>query len=123
MRLEGTLGVGIFEFETGRSLAHVCRGRSRNFAEIGAEAARAVREGMYKIGDAELRDSVCQLKLHGPEQFQLVRVVRSQPRLLLIFMGLVRRADPSAASDLLADFEDSILESATASTRRSQRPD
>jgi CheY-like chemotaxis protein len=123
MKLEGTLGAGIFEFETGRSLAHVCRGRSRYFAEIGAEAARAFREGMHTIADEELRGSVSQLKLHGSEQFQLVRVVRSKPRLLLIFMGLVGRADPSAASELLADFEGSILESSGTSPHRGHGPD
>ncbi|MDH3402673.1 MAG: response regulator [Acidobacteriota bacterium] len=123
MRLEGTLGAGILEFETGRSLAHVCRGRNRYFAEIAADAARSVREGMRKIGDPDLRESVCQLKLLGPRQFQLVRVMRGQPRLLLIFMGLVGRADVTAASDLLANFEDAILGSSDPRSPRAPGPD
>ncbi|MCZ6725798.1 MAG: response regulator [Acidobacteria bacterium] len=118
MRLEGTIGAGIIEFETGRSLAHVCRGRSSYFAKMASKAARAVREGMRQIGDADLRDSVSQLKLYGPEQFQLVRVVRSQPQLLLFFAGLVGRADVDTASDLLADFEGMILESSSVSVAR-----
>ncbi len=123
MQLDGTLGAGIFEFETGRSLAHVCRGRSRYFAEIAAEAARVARDEMRQIGDSELRKSIRQLKLYGPEQFQLLRVVGSQPRLLLIFMGLVGRADVAAASALLADFEDTIRDSSPASSSPPQARD
>jgi CheY-like chemotaxis protein len=110
MQLEGTLGAGILDFETGRSLAHVCRGRDRYFAEMATQAARAVREGMHLIGDPNLQGSVSQLKLYGPKQFQLVRVVRSHPDLLLFFAGLVGRADVDAASDLLGEFEDMIIE-------------
>ena len=110
MRLEGTLGAGILEFETGRSLAHVCRGRDRYFAEMASKSASAAREGMYNIGDPSLRNSVSQLKLYGPKQFQLVRVVHGHPHLLLFFSGLVGRADVDAASDLLAGLEGMIAE-------------
>ncbi len=111
MRLEGTLGAGIIELETGRSLAHVCRGDERNFATLASEAARAVRRGMHEIQDPLLRKSVRQLHLPGPNHFQLVRMVRGEPRLMLVFAGLAERTDVEAASRLLADFETTILQS------------
>jgi CheY-like chemotaxis protein len=116
MRLDGTLGAGIVEFETGRSLAHVCRGRNSYFAKLAVETAEAVRDGMRRLGDADLRKSVHQLKLYDPDLFQLVRVVPGQPQLLLLFIGLVGHADVGAASDLLAEFEGMILESSRAPT-------
>lgn len=122
MQLDGTLGAGIFEFDTGRSLAHVCRGRSRYFAEIAADAARVVRDEMQQIEDDAFRRSVRQLRLCGSKQFQLLRVVHSEPRLLLVFMGLSGRTDIGAASNLLADFEETILASSGASIARTDGP-
>lgn len=111
MRLEGTLGAGIVDSETGRSLAFVCRGRKSYFARLAAEAARAVRDGMLKISDAGLTNSVRQLKLPGQKQFQLIRMVRAQPQLMLVFAGLEGRTNVAEASTLLADFETMIADS------------
>jgi len=116
MRLEGTLGAGILDFETGRSLAHVCRGREAYFTKLAAEAARTVREGMQQIGDPHLRQAVRQFKLYGPRHFQLIRLVRGEPELLLVFAGLVGRTEIEEASALLADFESKLGESHFAAT-------
>jgi CheY-like chemotaxis protein len=105
MRLEGTLGAGIVDFESGRSLAHVCRGRSSYFVDMAARAAKTVRDGMNALQDTDLRQSVRQLKLYGPHQFQLVRVVPREPPLMLFFAGLMGRTDVGTAGQLLADFE------------------
>ncbi len=123
MWLEGTLGAGIAEYETGRCLAYVCRGRKSYFAKVAAEAARAVREGMHVIADAGLKSSVRQLKLPGLKQFQLVHMVRSQPQLMLIFSGLEGRTDIKAASALLADFETMIVESSYATEPQTRNTD
>lgn len=111
MQLEGTLGAGVVELETGRSLAHVCRGRSSYFAKMAYSVARAVRQGMHQVGDGSLRKAGDQLKLFGPKQFQVVRIVKGQPKLLLFFSGLVGRADVAAAADLLARLERLVLDS------------
>jgi CheY-like chemotaxis protein len=113
MRLEGTLGAGIIDFETGRSLAHVCRGRSTYFANMAAKAATTVRDGMSALRDADLRQSVRHLKLYGPHQFQLVRVVPREPPLMLFFAGLMGQTDAVTAGQLLADFERMLAEPQT----------
>jgi CheY-like chemotaxis protein len=111
MRFEGTLGAGVIDFETGRSLAHVCRGRDTYFIKLATEAARAVREGMREIDDPHLRQTVRQFKLYGSKHFQLIRLVRGEPKLLLVFAGLLGRTDIGAAGSLLADFEERIRQS------------
>lgn len=120
MRLEGALGAAIVDFATGRGLAHVCRGRSSYFANMAAKAAATVRDGMNALQDTDLRHSVRQLKLYGPHQFQLVRVVPREPPLMLFFAGLIGQSDVGTAGQLLADFERLLVEPAAAVAVRPQ---
>jgi hypothetical protein len=85
---------------------------------MAAKAAATVRDGMSALQDAELRQSVRQLKLYGPHQFQLVRVVPRESPLMLFFAGLMGRTDVATASRLLEDFEAALLEAVVPSVVR-----
>ena len=88
-----------------RCLASSSRSQTNSFDETARRAAEVALARLKAMDEGPLRKVIRQLKLHRPEEFGLVRFVRSRPNLLLYFAGEGGMVDPQEASSKLAELE------------------
>ncbi len=108
LALEGAIGAALVDTSTATCLAAASHSSEAGFAEAACRAAEVAQARLRAMQGQPLGTAVRQLKLYRPEEFGLVRFLRSKPNLLLYFAGERGRVDPAEASNRLAALEEQI---------------